>query len=116
VPDIDNAEVVLFGPEERGSVEPLEPAENIARGETAVVSRWKVTPWLSWSRRMKFPRSGPRIFSIGTFSGATTCTSTLRARSEAATSRPMKLAPITTARRTVSALETSARLSASVRR
>ena len=40
----------------------------------------------------------------------------LRARSEAATSRPMKLAPITTARFAVSAAATRARLSASVRR
>ena len=53
---------------------------------------------------------------MGTVSGATTCTSILRARSDAATSRPMKLAPITTARCEVRALATRARLSASVRR
>ena len=47
---------------------------------------------------MKVPTSAPRIFSIGMVSGATTCTSIFRARSDAATSSPMKLAPITTAR------------------
>ena len=78
--------------------------------------RWNVTPCSSWSLRMKAPTSGPRIFSIGIVSGATTCTSMFRARSDAATSRPMKLAPITTARFDVSALATRARLSASVRR
>ena len=40
---------------------------------------------------------------MGIAPGATTCTSTPRARSEAATSRPMKLAPITTARRAAEA-------------
>ena len=39
---------------------------------------------------------GPRIRSIGRFSGATTWTSISRARSAAATSSPMKLAPSTT--------------------
>ena len=47
---------------------------------------------------MKSPICGPITFSNGRFSGATTWTSTLRARKDAATSRPMKLAPITTAR------------------
>ena len=47
---------------------------------------------------MKSPSSGPITRSSGRGSGATTCTSSLRARSEAATSRPMKLAPRTTAR------------------
>ena len=65
---------------------------------------------------MKVPTSAPRIFSIGMVSGATTSTAMFRARSEAATSSPMKLAPITTARFDASALATSARLSASVRR
>ena len=47
---------------------------------------------------MKLPMSEPRMRSIGSLSGATTSTSNLRARSEAATSSPMKLAPMTTAR------------------
>ena len=41
----------------------------------------------------------PQHRSIGIFSGAITCTSMPRARSDAATSRPMKLAPSTTTRR-----------------
>src|SRR6185295_12922605 len=53
--------------------------------------------------------------SIGRLSGATTCTSSPRARSDAATSRPMKLAPMTTARRAVAAALMIARQSASVR-
>ena len=61
------------------------------------------------------PSAGPRTRSIGRFSGATTWTSILRARREAATSRPMKLAPITTARRAVLARSMMARLSARVR-
>ena len=51
------------------------------------------------ARGSKSPSSGPSTRSSGRSSGATTCTSSLRARSEAATSSPMKLAPITTARR-----------------
>ena len=42
--------------------------------------------------------SGPMIRSRGWLSGATTWTSSPRVRSEAATSRPMKLAPTTTTR------------------
>ena len=52
---------------------------------------------------------------MGTFSGATTWTSMLRLRSAAATSSPMKLAPITTARRAFAARAMMARESASVR-
>ena len=56
------------------------------------------TPCDSCSCRMKRPTSGPITRSSGWLSGATTCTSSPRARSEAATSRPMKLAPTTTTR------------------
>ena len=41
---------------------------------------------------------GPSTRSSGTASGATTCTSSPRARSDAAASSPMKLPPMTTAR------------------
>ena len=60
--------------------------------------RWKTTPCSSWIARIRSPSSGPNTRSSGRASGATTWTSILRARSEAATSRPMKLAPRTTAR------------------
>src|SRR6185295_7130247 len=66
-------------------------------------SRWKATPCSSCRPRTKSPISGPSTRSIGRLSGATTCTSSPRARSDAATSRPMKLAPMTTARRAVAA-------------
>jgi hypothetical protein len=56
------------------------------------------------------------MFSNGQVSRPTTCTATFRARSDAATSIPMKLAPITTARLALSALATSSRLSPCVRR
>jgi hypothetical protein len=72
--------------------------------------------WAGQCRQMNFPMSTPRILSIGTASGATTCTAIFRARSDAVTSRPMKLAPITTACCETVALETRATLSASVRR
>ena len=52
---------------------------------------------------------------MGVFSGATTCTSISRARKDAATSRPMKLAPMTTARRACLAASMIARQSASDR-
>ena len=54
--------------------------------------------------------------SIGRLSGATTWTSILRARKDAATSSPMKLAPMTTARRAVLAPSMMARQSASERK
>ena len=47
---------------------------------------------------MNAPISTPIGFASGIASGATTVTSTSRARSDAATSRPMKLAPSTTTR------------------
>ncbi len=65
---------------------------------------------------MNLPTPVPRIFSMGTPSGATTCTATFRARRDAATSSPMKLAPITTARQESRARATRAWLSVSVRR
>ena len=68
-----------------------------------VLPRWNTTPCSSCRPRTKSPSSGPSTRSSGRFSGATTCTSMPRARSEAATSRPMKLAPMTTARRAVAA-------------
>ena len=61
------------------------------------------------------PSAGPARAPSARFSGATTCTSMPRARSEAATSRPMKLAPITTARRAVAARAMMARQSPRVR-
>src|SRR6185437_14100258 len=36
MPDVGNAEVVLFGPEEWDGVEPLTPAENVARGRLSL--------------------------------------------------------------------------------
>ena len=77
--------------------------------------RWKTTPCSSCRLRTKSPSCGPSTRSIGRLSGATTCTSMPRARSDAATSRPMKLAPITTARRAVAARAMMARQSPSVR-
>ena len=65
---------------------------------------------------MKSPSSGPMTRSSGRGSGATTCTSSSRARSEAATSRPMKLAPRTTARLAFAEAATIALLSAKLRR
>ena len=52
----------------------------------------------------------------GSASGATTCTSSLRARSDAATSKPMKLAPMTTTDVADAARATIARLSVKLRR
>ena len=78
-------------------------------------SRWKTTPCSSCSARMKSPICGPRTLSIGRLSGATTWTSNPRARSEAATSSPIKLAPMTTAMRAVLALSMIALQSASER-
>ena len=49
---------------------------------------------------------------VGTSSGATTCTSSPRVANDAATSRPIKLAPTTTARFADSAFAMIARLSA----
>ncbi len=62
---------------------------------------------------MKSPSSGPITLPRGRSSGATTVTSISRARSDAATSRPMKLAPTTTARFASLAASMMARLSAS---
>ena len=73
-------------------------------------------PWASWTRRIAAPTSSPRTRASGTASGATTVTWTSRARSDAAASSPMKLAPITTARRPAVAAAAIARLSASERR
>ena len=64
----------------------------------AVFPRWKTTPCSSCNRCKNSPICGPSTRSIGRCSGATTCTSSPRARNDAATSSPMKLAPITTAR------------------
>jgi hypothetical protein len=58
----------------------------------------------------------PITRSSGTASGATTCTSSSRARSDAAVSSPMKLPPITTARFASFAAAMMRRLSASERR
>ena len=55
-------------------------------------------------------------FASGTSSGATTVVSMSRARSADAASRPMKLAPTTTARRAPFAAWTMPRASSSVRR
>ena len=61
----------------------------------------------------RWPNCAPSTRSIGRASGATTWTSSPRARRAAATSSPMKLAPRTTARRAVLARATMARQSAS---
>ena len=74
------------------------------------------TPCASCSWRMKRPTSGPITRSSGWLSGATTWTASPRARSEAATSRPMKLAPTTTTASRRRPAATIARLSANVRR
>ena len=68
--------------------------------DAALVPRWN---YLMLLVKLANEISGIRskIRSIGIVSGATTSTSMFRARSDAATSRPMKLAPITTARREV---------------
>jgi hypothetical protein len=58
----------------------------------------------------------PKIVSIGRASGATTDTASPRVRNDAATSRPIKLAPMTTTRRAAVAAAINARLSASVRK
>src|SRR6266481_2804949 len=81
----------------------------------AVSPRWKTTPCSSCSARTKSPICGPRTRSMGRLSGATTCTSISRARSAAATSSPMKLAPSTTVRRAAAARSMIARESASDR-
>ena len=57
-----------------------------------------MTPCASCSDRTNRPTSTPMTRSSGTLSGATTSTAIPRARSDAATSRPMKLAPTTTTR------------------
>ena len=78
------------------------PVESVtASGAIAVtvVPRWKRTPCDSWIARTMSPIAAPMTRSMGRASGATTCTSSPRVRSEAATSRPMKLAPTTTQRR-----------------
>jgi hypothetical protein len=61
------------------------------------------------------PMSSPRMRPSGSVSGPTTSTSSPRWRSAAAASRPMKLAPITTARGVVFERSMIARLSCSVR-
>ena len=81
----------------------------------AVSPRWKTTPFSSCRARMKSPICGPSIRSIGRSPGATTCTSRPRVRRAAATSRPMKLAPSTTARRAAPLCAMILRLSASER-
>jgi hypothetical protein len=64
----------------------------------------------------KRPTSTPSTRSSGTLSGPTTCTSIPRVRSDAATSRPMKLAPTTTTCLAPPARATIALLSANDRR
>ena len=58
----------------------------------------------------------PKAFSSGAESLPTTATSILRSREDQATSRPIKLAPITTARFALFASSIMRRLSVSVRR
>ncbi len=93
------------------------PDSVTASGSTAVTvcPRWNRTPCSSWTPFSRPPSSGPSVRSNGTTSGATTWTSSPRARSDAATSMPMKLAPTTTARRARVARSMIARLSVSVR-
>ena len=55
------------------------------------------TPCCSCWRRRKSATAGPKRRSMGRTSGVTTVTSIVRARSAAAASSPMKLAPTTTA-------------------
>ena len=86
-----------------------------ARSPSSPVPRWNCTPCSSWSFRTKPPIASPMTRASGTASGATTCTSSPRARRLAATSRPMKPAPMTTARFALAARAMIARLSASVR-
>jgi hypothetical protein len=82
----------------------------------AVFFKWKTTPCSSWSVWTNSPISRPRMRSIGRSSGATTWTSIPRARSDAATSSPMKLAPRTRARFAALARLMMARLSLSERK
>ena len=79
----------------------VERAAALERDPLAVDRRRRVfemetTPCSSCSARMKSPSCGPSTRSIGRASGATTWTSMSRVRSDAATSSPMKLAPMTT--------------------
>ncbi len=97
------------------SVPPLLSVAFLPSMAATVSPRWKITPCSSCSARTKSPMSGPRMRSIGRCSGATTCTSMSRARSEAAASSPMKLAPMTIARLAFFAFAMMARLSASER-
>ena len=97
------------------SVPPLFSVAFLPSMPATVSSRWKTTPCSSCRARTKSPIPGPRMRSIGRFSGATTWTSMPRWRSEAATSSPMKLAPITRARLADLACSMIARLSARLR-
>ena len=98
------------------SVPPLFSVAFLPSMPATVSSRWKTTPCSSCKARTKSPIPGPRMRSIGRFSGATTWTSRPRWRSDAATSSPMKLAPITRARLADLACSMIARLSARLRR
>ncbi len=74
-----------------------------------------MTPCSSCRARTKSPIAGPSTRSIGRVSSPTTWTSMSRARNAAAASSPMKLAPITMARRAPSDEAMIARQSASER-
>ncbi len=95
---------------------PLFSVARMPASFSTVSFKWKTTPFSSCSDRTKSPISAPSTFCIGRSSGATTCTSILRARKDAATSRPMKLAPITSARLALPAVLMTARLSATERK
>ena len=94
-------------------------ASTVASVDAGAVSpRWNATPCSSCSAADEAARARGRARArAARCSGATTCTSRPRARSDAATSSPMKLAPTTTARLRLCARRAMiARLSASVRR
>ena len=99
---------------EHGS--PLFNMTRFGSKEAAMVPRWNATPCSSWTWRTRSPTSGPKTVSIGRASGATTRTASPRARNDGATSRPIKLAPMTTTRPAPVAATINALLSASVRK
>ena len=88
-----------------------------ARCASAVRPRWKTTPLLLVQRADEVAELGAEhALERHALPARRRATSSPRARSDAATSRPMKLAPITTARFAASPRAMIARLSASVRR
>lgn len=69
------------------------------RNDCTVRPRWKFTPCCSWRERRPRPSSAPSGRNIGCSSIATIWTSQPSPRAVAATSHPMKPAPMITAER-----------------